>query len=184
MVTHLGACGTCSTFQDQAVYMENPDLSSVSVTCGFRGLTNFTDGVACLMENGFSKACAATWIHNSQETRRKCDSCILHALSQLPNNLEPPTCHLATCIQCDEDIAGPIFGKFAGRTRRRAGVLSGIVRNCTDISRLVLRDPCDDARTRSPSDAPAMAPTDASSRVTVLFLLSSTFISTIFYLFA
>jgi hypothetical protein len=166
--------------------MENPDLTSVGIQCGFRALANYTDGVLCFMENGFTEACAVIWVHGARHTRQECPSCTLHAVNQLPNNLEPPTCYLAECIQCDEDMAGPIFQEFAARTRRRAGLISGIVRNCTDIPHLVHRDPCDDdyspqSRSSSPSDAPTMAPTDASSssRLPVAFLLSSTlFLST------
>jgi hypothetical protein len=187
IITHLGACGTCSTLQDLAVYIETPDLASVGIACGFRGLSNFTDGVVCYMENGFTEACAVIWVYNSQQTRRECPSCVGHWLGQLPNNLEPPTCYLAECIQCDEDKSGAIFADFAGRTRRRSGLVTGIVRNCTDVPRLVHRDPCDDSPlTLSLSDPPTMAPTDASSTslVTVPFLWSTTFICTAFYLLA
>ena len=148
------------------------------------------------METGFTEACAVTWSYNTKQTRQECPICVSHALQQRANNLEPPTCYLATCIQCDEDVSGAIFAEFAGLTRRRAGLLSGIARNCTEVSRLVVRDPCVDLShspsdsptmtppTESPTESPTMAPTDASSQVTVPFLLSSTFLSTVFYLFA
>jgi hypothetical protein len=166
--------------------MENADLSSVGIACGFRGLNNFTDGVVCYMDFGFTEACATTWAYNNMSTRTECLNCFGHAFNELPNNLAPPTCDLAGCIQCDEDTAGPLFQDFAGRTRRRAGLLTAIVRNCTDIFRLVHRDPCDDPLTSSPSDTPTMAPTDGSSSslAMVPFLLSSTFLPTVLYLFA
>lgn len=82
-----------------------------------------------------------------------------------PNNMPPPTCYLAPCIQCDEDLAGPNFKKFSGRTRRNSGLLSGIARNCSTISPVQPVDPCTVIvePTKSPvadgeSDPPVPAP--------------------------
>ena len=44
-----------------------------------------------------------------------------------------PKCELNDCLQCDEDKSGPIFQHFAGRTRRRSGLLSAIVRPCKSL---------------------------------------------------
>jgi hypothetical protein len=112
---------------------------------------------------GFTEPCASVWIYNSFNTNQNCPQCAVHALQKYPNNDEAPTCYLADCIQCDEDQSGPLFQKFAGRTRRRSGLLSYIVRNCTTIPSLVHRDPCDDTPlTKPPSAAPTAAPTDDS----------------------
>ena len=32
--------------------------------------------------------------------------------------------HLNKCLQCDEDISGPIFKYESGRTRRNSGIIS------------------------------------------------------------
>jgi hypothetical protein len=87
-------------------------------------------------------------------------------VQQRPNNLPPPTCYLATCIQCDEDLAGPNFQKFSGRTRRNSGLLSGIARNCSSISPVQPVDPCTVLvePTMSPSaDEGSVAPTPVPS---------------------
>ena len=124
--------------------MVNPDLTSVGIACGFRGLTNFTDGIVCYMENGFSEPCARTWMYDTLYTSSKCGQiCTSHVVNKSPNNLAPPTCYLSPCIQCDEDESGPNFKKFAGRTRRDSGLLSAIVRNCSSLVQFRQRDPCD-----------------------------------------
>lgn len=45
-----------------------------------------------------------------------------------PYNI-PPSCKLNDCLQCDEDHAGPVFKRFAARTRRRSGLISAIQRS-------------------------------------------------------
>jgi hypothetical protein len=163
IVTHEGACGTCSTFQDLAVYLSIPDLATVGIACTLRSLIAFADGLKCYMDYGFTEACATIWIYGSLNTYAECPSCLTFGLQDLPNNLEPPTCYLAECIQCDEDESGPIFKEYAARTRRGSGLLTAIVRNCTSIPRLVHRDPCDDtALTLPPTSAPTEAPSEAS----------------------
>lgn len=143
IVTHEGSCGTCSTFQDLAVYMTTPDLSEVGTSCAFRAIVDFADGVECYRETGFSDACAASWVYNTNNTRAKCLSpCLEHSSSGLPNNLPAPGCELAECMQCDEDNSGDLFKKFAGRTRRNSGLLSKIVRPCSSIATILHQDPC------------------------------------------
>ena len=62
-------------------------------------------------------------------------------LLNAPNNGPPPQCLLNNCLECDEVYAGPLFTSVGGRTRRRSGLLSEIVRNCSEISH-VRHDPC------------------------------------------
>ncbi len=102
-------------------------------------------------------------------TCRACPSCVAHTIQNRPNNLPPPTCYLAPCIQCDEDLAGPNFLKFSGRTRRNSGLLSGIARNCSTISPVQPVDPCTVLvePTMSPmadggSDAPTPVPSSSA----------------------
>ncbi len=153
LITHEGACGTCSTFQDLVVYITKPDLAEVGTRCAFRTITNFLDGIECYREAGFSDACAATWVYNTNNTRSNCLSpCLQHSSSGLPNNLAAPGCELVECIQCDEDNSGDLFKKFAGRTRRRSGVLSKIVRPCSSVSEILHQDPCDLSSTMEGTD--------------------------------
>jgi hypothetical protein len=152
----------CSTLQDLAAYMERPTIDDISVKCGARAILNVTDGIVCFMENvGFTEPCAAIWTYNALNTLAECgDLCRIHSLSGLPNNEDPPECDLVPCIQCDEDKSGFYFKLFGGRTRRRSGLLSAIVRNCTEVPRLIHRDPCDDSpATPVPTNAPAESPT-------------------------
>ena len=58
------------------------------------------------------------------------------------NNGPAPECELNECLQCDEDNAGPIFTAFGGRTRRRSGLKSEIVRPCDSIYRIISHNPC------------------------------------------
>jgi hypothetical protein len=69
-VTHSGACGLCSTFQDWAVYMTVPDLTEVGQQCGSRFLLNRTLGIQCFMDIGFTEGCANIWGWNSWFTSR------------------------------------------------------------------------------------------------------------------
>lgn len=78
--------------------------------------------------------CAMAWIYDGYKTRDAClRLCVRSRLLKEPNNGPPPLCELNDCLQCDEDEAGPIFKKFAARTRRRSGLLSKIARPCEQI---------------------------------------------------
>ena len=143
VVTHEGACGTCSSFQDLAVYMAKPSLTDAGIRCTVRATLNIKDGLRCYEELGFSPSCAAIWLYNTRHTRNVCFSrCAVHAASGLPSNLPAPGCELANCIRCDEEKSGPLFQKFAGRTRRQSGLLSTIARPCSSIPSIVHKDPC------------------------------------------
>ena len=72
-LTHTGACGTCSTLRDLAVYIGTPDLTTPVRECGLRGLSESQDAArACLEEIGFSSACADTWGYNAAHTAVVC----------------------------------------------------------------------------------------------------------------
>jgi hypothetical protein len=177
LVTHEGACGACSTFQDLSVYLLLPDLADKGIACAFRSLIDFNDGLECYKEIGFSDACSAIWLYNTNMTRSAClTPCLQHASSGLPNNGPAPECELVECIQCDEDSAGPIFKKFAARTRRASGLLSQIVRPCSAVPEVVHVDPCSlsiDTPSASPTSAAnAASPTGTGAVVLLGFLLS------------
>ena len=46
----------------------------------------------------------------------------VHTHSALP--LSPGTCELAPCTACDEEVSGPLFAAFGGRTRRNSGIIT------------------------------------------------------------
>lgn len=133
-VTHLGACGTCSTLQDLAVYLEKRDLTAPVRKCGIKWEASAR--LRCLEHLGFSTACARTWLYELQNTRRCCFT--VCAWSWIKG--EPPTQkdgRLNACLQCDEDRSGPVFKATAGRTRRNSGIRSSIPRREDEIAPVV-----------------------------------------------
>lgn len=133
-VTHFAACGTCSTLQDLAVYVETPDLTAPVRSCGMK--LDPSASLTCLLKLGFSPPCAKTWQYNVQNTRRHCLSiCMLSWIED-----EAPTRQdgvLNDCLQCDEDHSGPVFKATAGRTRRNSGIRSSIPRPDDEIAAVV-----------------------------------------------
>lgn len=133
-VTHFGACGTCSTLQDLAVYLEKPDLTAPVRECAIK--LGASDRLTCLEDLGFSAACAQTWLYDAQNTRRQCLSVCLWSWLEG----EPPTRkdgRLNACLQCDEDRSGPVFKAAAGRTRRNSGIHSSIPRANDEIAPII-----------------------------------------------
>jgi hypothetical protein len=133
-VTHFGACGTCSTLQDLAVYLQKPDLTAPVRKCGIR--VNASTSLTCLKDLGFTTACAQTWLYDLQNTRCQCFSICIWSWIQG----EAPTRkdgRLNPCLQCDEDRSGPVFKAIAGRTRRNSGIRSSIPRPNDEIAPVV-----------------------------------------------
>lgn len=164
MVTHSGACGTCSNAQDLTVYMENLDLTAEGKRCAAIGIANENLGLRCYQNLGMTEACAAIWLYNSLYTGDVCRAiCVGFTAAGNENNGDPPECKLARCLQCDEDEAGPLFKKFAGRTRRGSGMLSAIVRRCDELNDDVKQvDPCEfwkQGENTPSSEEPSAAPT-------------------------
>ncbi len=133
-VTHAGACGTCSTLQDLAVYLEKPDLTSPVRWCGIRLVES--RAVACLERLGFSPACARTWYFNARNTRRECLGTCLWSWVRGEASVGSDG-RLNRCLQCDEDRSGPVFKAVAGRTRRNSGIRSSIPRPEEDVAHVV-----------------------------------------------
>jgi hypothetical protein len=133
-VTHVGACGTCSTLQDLAVYLEKPDLTAPVRSCAIAWSASAS--LSCLEALGFSSACARTWLYNVQNTRRHClGVCVLSWIEgEASTNADG---RLNTCLQCDEDRSGPVFKATAGRTRRNSGIHSSIPRPDEQIAPVV-----------------------------------------------
>lgn len=133
-ITHLGVCGTCSTLQDLAVYLEKPNLTAPVRKCGIKW--HKAAGLMCLEDLGFTTACALTWLYDAQNTRHQCFSVCL--LSWIVD--EAPTGkngELNACLQCDEDRSGAVFKITAGRTRRNSGIRSSIPRPHDEIAPIV-----------------------------------------------
>lgn len=131
-LTHHGACGSCSTLQDLAVYA-TLDLTHMAAQCARR----LTIGrqKACMQAIGFSEPCAESWAYNARHTRRHCArTCIAELgwrsalFSSGDALLQGEEGMLNACLECDELISGPGFQYSAGRTRRNSGIVSEIDR--------------------------------------------------------
>jgi len=145
-VTHSQACGACSSLQDLAAYMETgPALQDLASKCGFRGQVNATLGIQCFLDLGFTEGCANIWYANTNATSESCFwVCTKYTIAGNGSNAPPPSCELAECLNCDEVNSGPIFKQYAGRARCNSGLLSGIVRNCSEVIPLEQNNPCDE----------------------------------------
>lgn len=64
-VTHMRACGVCSTTQDLSVYIEYPDLTSAGKKCGTLGLLDEDLGLECFLSLGFTLPCAKIWNYDA-----------------------------------------------------------------------------------------------------------------------
>lgn len=53
--------------------------------------------------------------------------------SAIPSNGPAPDCVLNACIRCNDEFSSEIFELFAGRSRRRSGLLSTAARPCGSI---------------------------------------------------
>mmetsp|Transcript_21498 Transcript_21498/g.36005 ORF Transcript_21498/g.36005 Transcript_21498/m.36005 type:complete len:285 (+) Transcript_21498:82-936(+) len=140
VITHEGSCGVCSTAQDQALFLTE-DFTDAGKKCATKGVVDEEAGLQCYIELGMSTDCAKIWNYDGIYDGQVCTKTCLGKLQE-PNNGPPPACTLNECLQCDEDEAGPIFSAFSGRTRRRSGLLSEIVRPCESIARINIYDPC------------------------------------------
>ena len=134
-ITHRGGCGQCSSLENLAVYMRNPDLTEPVRSCGILGMTQGeTANMQCLMDIGFDEPCAQIWYFNTTNTRTQClDICF--ALLESPSHNTDGS--LNACIQCDEEVSGPIFKAVSGRTRRNSGLPSALCRPCDSVYQLV-----------------------------------------------
>ena len=174
VVTHLGACGVCSNAQDLAVYLSLFDMTAPGKKCGAKGLVSTSWGVRCWMDLGMTEACAKIWVYDAIHDSSECGLTCAKDL-KTPYNL-PPDCRLNSCLQCDEDRAGPNFKTFAGRTRRRSGLASAIQRPCASVARGISHVPCPNstameaAESSEAPDQPLALPT-AAPRPNILVLL-------------
>lgn len=143
LLTHEGPCGLCSSLQDLSIYMTSPNVTSLDSICTSRILVDFNDGVTCYVEAGFSEPCASIRAYKMLQTSRLCgDFCDERNIGTSVYSERPPTCELDDCLLCDELISWKKFKRFAGRTWRNSGLLSGQVRNCIEIAAIVHQNPC------------------------------------------
>eukprot|EP01062_Namystynia_karyoxenos_P017121 TRINITY_DN1628_c10_g1_i1.p1 TRINITY_DN1628_c10_g1~~TRINITY_DN1628_c10_g1_i1.p1 ORF type:complete len:286 (+),score=97.89 TRINITY_DN1628_c10_g1_i1:74-859(+) len=138
-VTHNGPCGLCSTMKDLAMYINVEDMTSNGKRCGAESLLSIKLGVKCFEKLGMTPDCALIWAYDAISDALPCGLTCLKDTKQ-PYNV-PPDCRLNDCLQCDEDKAGPVFKRFAARTRRDSGLISAIQRPCSTVARLV-HQPC------------------------------------------
>ena len=126
LITHIGECGACSTFKDLGVYMNYFDITDKVRKCTLKGIFSKKQCIKCLKNLGFTDKCAEIWFENTKNTRKKCfRKCIIRVLN--PHNNKNGS--MNECIKCDEEISGPIFQKYAGRTRRNSTLRSAIYRD-------------------------------------------------------
>lgn len=132
MITHYEACGQCSALQDLAIYVGTPDLTEPVRTCGILGITQGDDAqFECLLDVGFTPACADIWAYNTSHTRLRCAAVCLPLLNA-PYHAEDGSPN--ACIQCDEDLSGPVFKAVSGRTRRNSGLPTALCRPCATVA--------------------------------------------------
>lgn len=133
-VTHFGACGLCSSLQDLSVYMRNNDLTDPVRQCGLKWFSGPpASHIQCLQDLGFTLPCAQIWYYNTLNTKDVCATPCYATLTD-PYHLDDGT--LNACLQCDEDMSGPIFKAVAGRTRRNTGLPNAMCRPCEEVQPL------------------------------------------------
>lgn len=136
-ITHHGPCGLCSTTQDLAVYIREPDLTAPVRACGVKGLGKpqpEAEALAreCLQDIGFSDPCIDIWYWDIENTKDQCmNICIKNGNLTKPHHNEDLS--LNACVQCDEDESGPLFKVMSGRTRRNSGLSSALCRPCQTV---------------------------------------------------
>jgi hypothetical protein len=117
------------------------DFTQAGKVCATKGLFNEESGLNCYLELGLSLECAKIWNYDGIYDGKVCGATCMGDVTA-PNNGPPPLCELNDCLKCDEEKAGPIFSSFGGRTRRRSGLQSEIVRDCESVARIYKHDPC------------------------------------------
>ena len=133
-LTHYGQCGLCSTLQDLAVYIENPDLTEPVRACGLQGFTGGPEAqLECIKVLGFTTPCAQIWSYNTSHTGTVCRDICLSLLSAPYHEADGSP---NACILCDEEKSGPVFKAVAGRTRRNSGLPTALCRPCDDVRRV------------------------------------------------
>ncbi len=111
------------------------DFTTSGKVCASIGLFDEQAGLACYMDIGLTMECAKIWNYDGIYDGQACGKICTKEL-KYPNNGPPPACALNDCLECDEENAGPIFSSVGGRTRRRSGLRSEIIRDCSSIAHI------------------------------------------------
>ena len=130
------ACGVCSDTIDLAVNML-PDLYAKSYECAL--IPDPSLMFECYLRIGFTSECAWLWMNNAVNTAISCTEICLENQGMSPN--DPITCALNPCLSCDQTYSESIFKPFSGRTRRRSGIITQVIRDCSSIANIE-QDPC------------------------------------------
>lgn len=135
IVTHGVACGTCSSLEDLAVFVEIPDQTDPVRQCALEHLGDPIEEIdVCIRDAvGFTRPCARIWAYQAVNDARECLSV---CVAELDSPYNEPDGSLNPCLQCDEDNSGPVFKTVAGRTRRSSGVPAAICRPCETVWRI------------------------------------------------
>eukprot|EP00567_Pseudictyota_dubia_P000005 CAMPEP_0197464492 /NCGR_PEP_ID=MMETSP1175-20131217/64050_1 /TAXON_ID=1003142 /ORGANISM="Triceratium dubium, Strain CCMP147" /LENGTH=235 /DNA_ID=CAMNT_0043000473 /DNA_START=379 /DNA_END=1086 /DNA_ORIENTATION=+ len=190
-VTHLGACGVCSSAQDLAVMGKKSDeISSEFQSCGTKFFTKafvlpngdvnteFGTLVSCISELGYTDDCGLLWAYQVAVSAALCtDECSKGE----PFYGAPPACELSGCLKCAAEKEGFAFNKLAGRTFLNSGIRDTIVRPCKDFASIVHDPQCDLAQP-DPDQTPTQPVTErsagvsASARMYVLVVIVSSLV--------
>jgi len=128
---HCGKCGSCSNGHDYAVYVNTSGtLTGDARTCALSGLFGGDEQV-CLEETGLSSNCTKCWVENMHCTRK---NCLYPCAWEL---FYPGGSGLSRCFACDEYYCVNDFLSCAGMSRRRAGILTDIHRDASEICKRI-----------------------------------------------
>jgi hypothetical protein len=150
-VTHSGQCGACSSLQNLAIYIANPNLTEPIRACAMTGLVDRDlSGLACIASLGFDLPCARAWYANTENTQELCIAICGRRKNRTAPGNKPFECEefegtpediklVNDCLACDELFSLDLFRKAAGRSRRGSGLPSPICRTCEGVYPVVHR---------------------------------------------
>jgi len=136
IVTHVGACGVCSTMEDLAALMSIKDLTPAVSKCVVKvtlfGI-NLPNLIECVQELGLTFDCANLLSLNAIQLAQSCSvRCQNSVFRGEPPQGPAPNCDLSDCVTCTNEFIYPIYEAFAGRDTHRSGILAGYARSCAD----------------------------------------------------
>lgn len=83
------------------------DLTKPVRACGMKKFYSKAALRRCISNLGFTDPCTEVWLWNTLNTKKHCGGiCFLSYLTGQPYIIHG---ELNKCLQCDEDISGPIF---------------------------------------------------------------------------
>ncbi len=133
MSWHCGSCGNCSTTQDLEVYKNTSNtIMDLMKKCVFYQVAG-GNIETCVDDNiGLTDSCKQCWLKNVECTASNCwGLCLYEDMFDIPHNAEDGA--LSKCLSCDEHYCGKSFRECAGMTRRRAGIVTNIIRDKTEV---------------------------------------------------